>query len=577
MNLPGHWTFALLLGGAVAGCSFVLDLDTEQCETTADCRSKGAAFADLVCIQGSCEAAAGGTDPSNPDDGTGGTTGSGGSTSSATAGSAGQDSAGGCVSTPQCVKDNLDEPYVCVKPGTPCVALKTAECPLVMGDYEKADAVYLGAILNVPAAAPLSQMSTLNVQLAVDEFNSAGGLPGGPLGKLRPLVTVVCRNESALLEQAAEHLIDTLKVPGVVAHLPSADLKTFFVNHALPKGVFVINPGFADNSLTSLATQGLFWHMIGDVRDVAPAYTPLLSRIESFLGASEELRVAMVVSKRFAEQSIADTMVPKLRFNGKSVSENGSNFFTTTVTAMADDPKADYSAANADLLGFKPHVVIALTREEFVARILPTIEGGWATAAPGQARPFYIVPTALSGNLDLVNYIAVDSDGATSENKRQRIVGVAPASAEDMTLYDQFLVRFRSAFPRFQNPGGFENFYDAVYLLANATYAAGAVPELTGGDLARGMQRVVTGNTLISVGPTHIGDVFTALSGGGKIRLNGTMGPADFDPGVGARRGSGSVYCYPRKSGMVSITYDVLRYDTENETLTGTFSCFEGF
>jgi len=539
---------------ALTGCNYALDFETRQCRTTDDCRRLGAGFEATECRAGSCVAVG----PSAP------------GTSSAGPGS-------GCVSTAQCIADNRDEPYVCRRPGEPCTPLKSPECPLVFGDYDDEQAVYFGAFLNVPESAPLSQVSTLNVELAVDEFNhSVGGLPGGPLGKLRRLVGVVCRNEPELVEPASRHLLEELGVPAVLAHLPSASLKQFFVDHALPAQRFVINPGFADNSLTSISSGGLFWHVIGDIRDVAPAYAPLLSRIESFLASPTPIRVAMVVSKRFAEQSIADTLTPLLEFNGKSVIENGDAFYVASVPALPDEPSYDYSELNAALLDFRPHVVIAITREEFVYKILPPLESGWASAAEGQDRPFYVVPTALSGNLDLLEYVAEESSYVSSESKRQRIVGVAPASAEDLTLYNQFLIRFRSAFPRFENPGGFENFYDAVYLLANSMFAAGSVPELRGLDVARGMQRVIDGNVEISVGPTFIADGFTALAAGGEIRLLGTMGPADFDPGVGARRGSSSVYCIERSEGGLSFAYDVLRYDGRAD-LVGNFPCFSGF
>jgi branched-chain amino acid transport system substrate-binding protein len=452
------------------------------------------------------------------------------------------------------------------------------ECPLVFGDFRSEHAVRFGALLNIPASAPLSQMSTLNVQLAVDEFNgSVGGLPGGPLDKLRPLVVVACRNDPSLVDAAANHLIDELGLPATIAHLPSADLKKFFVDHALPKQTLVINAGFADNSLTSLSSNGLFWHMIGDIRDVAPAYVPLLARIETYLANPGPIRVAMIVSKRYAEQSIADTLSPLIRFNGKSVLENGQNFYTAAVPVLVDEPAADYSTLNAALLAFKPHVVIAITREEFVYKILPAVEAGWSTAASGQARPFYIIPTALSGNLDLLNYLAQDSAAAASDSKRARVLGVAPASAEDLALYNQFLVRFRTAYPRFESPGGFENFYDSVYLLANAMFAAGSVPKLTGIDVARGLQRVLTGNTLVNVGPTFIADGFTALAAGGSIRLNGTMGPADFDPGIGARRGGASVYCVNQTETGLAFAYDVLRYNSRSNTLSGDLPCFTGF
>jgi len=546
---------------APVGCSAFLELETSQCQTTRDCEALGPSFAGLECRSGSCL-------PPPSSVGSNGGEGAGGDTSSLK----------GCVSNAECVAAHLGEPYACLVRGEDCVPLKTEACPLVFGDYQHENAVYFGAFLNVPAAAPLSQMSTLNVRLAVDEFNgSVGGLPGGPLGKLRPLVTVVCRNDPSLVEAGATHLADDLAVPAILSHLPSADNKRFFVDHALPKQILVMNPGFADNTLTSLSDSGLFWHVIGDIRDVGPVYVPLLARVEAYVAASEPMRVAMLVSKRYAEESIANTITPLLEFNGKSITDNGENFFTVSIPALADEPTADYSAVNSALLAFRPHVVIAITREEFVSKILPAVEGAWPGAASGQARPFYVLPTSLSGNLDLLNYLALDSGSNTSEGKRKRFVGVAPESAPDLTLYNQFLVRFRSAYPQFDNPGGFENFYDAVYLLTNAMFAAGSVPKLTGPDIARGMQRIISGNLSIDVGPTTIADGFSALAAGGNIRLNGTMGPADFDPGVGSRRGNGSVYCVQRTGPQVSFSYDVLRYDRDARALAGTFPCFSGF
>lgn len=544
-------TAGALLLGALPGCNALLNFDTAQCRQTADCKALGPKFANMICAAGSC------VDPN------------------AAIGSSTQN---GCVSNTQCIKDHLDEPYACLTPGSDCVPLKTDECPLVFGKPDDDNAVYFGAFLNVPASAPLSQMSTLNAQLAVDEFNgSVGGLPGGALGKLRPLVTVVCRNDTDLLQAGAKHLLEDLKVPAVLSNLPSGDQKEFFANYALPRQTFVINPGFADNSLTALSNAGLFWHVIGDIRDVAPAYVPLLSRVERFVDSPTPIRVAVLVAKRYAEQSIADTLTPLLRFNGKTVVENESNFLTASVTALVDDLDADYSAVNQQLLSFRPHVIIAITREEFVYKILPIVESGWSAAAPDQERPFYILPTALSGNLDLLNYIAASDTGNSSESKRRRMVGVAPASAEDLSLYNEFLVRFRSAYPLFKNPGGFENFYDAVYLLGNAMFAAGSVAKLTGPDVARGMSRVIAGGLVVDVGPTKIADGFAALAAGGNIRINGTMGLSDFDPGVGARRGTGSVYCFRLNDGQPTFTYDVLRYNRDTGELEGEFPCIPGF
>jgi ABC-type branched-subunit amino acid transport system substrate-binding protein len=571
---------------AFPGCNFVLDLEAAQCQTTSDCLRRGAKFAGTTCVQGSCVAS---SDREDPDDGTSSVAGNvhagkggaaGGGAVDDVQGGAGGDTATGCLSNSQCVADNNGEPYACLEPGQDCTALKTEECPLVFGDFTSDEVVYFGALLDVPASGPLSQMSTLNVKLAVDEVEDMGGLPSGQMGHLRALVGVVCKKDAELVPKTAAHLIQDLGVSAVLAHLPSNELKDFFVEHALPEQVFVLNPGFADNTLTSLATDGLFWHMIGDIRDVAPAYAPVVQRAENYINPEprvEATRVALVIADRYAEKSIADSFVSDLVFNGKSVIDNGDDFFSITVPALADEPDADYAAANAALLEFAPHVVVAVTREELIHKMLPVLEGEWSRVNES-VKPIYVVPTALAMNLDLLNYISFTTGDSTSESKRRRIVGVNAASAEDMSLYNDFLVRFRSAYPEFENAAGFENFYDAIYLLTNAIYAAGAVSELGGPDIARGMQRVTTGNVVIEVGPTHLADGFAALATGGSIQLLGTMGPADFDPGTGARRGNGSVYCVERTStGGVAFLYDVLRYDRETEALIGETFCFDGF
>ncbi|HET9956491.1 MAG TPA: hypothetical protein VFQ61_18425 [Polyangiaceae bacterium] len=544
---------AVVIWAGVGGCTYLLDLEPNQCKVDADCLSRPG-FEGTSCVAGSCK------------------------TSLSAAGSTQGPPKDGCTSNTKCVADHNNQPYACIEPGQDCVPLTTEECPVVFGNYNDDNALYFGALLNVPSNAPLSQQSTLNVQLAVDEFNgSVGGLPGGPLGKLRPLVGVVCRNEPELVPAESSHLFDRIGVAATIAHLPSGELKSFLVDRALPKQAFVMNPGFADNSLTSLSSQGLFWHVIGDIRDVAPAYPPLVARLEKMIkagGSDEPLRVAMLVSRRYAEQSIADTLAAQLEFNGNSAAENGSAFYTAAVPVLADEPSADYTSVVDALLKFRPNVVIAITREELVYKILPDVEERWPRDQ--LVRPYYILPNALSGNQNLLDYVAYDSRAVSSENKRQRMVGVAPASAEDLQLYNQFLLRFRAAYPTFPNPGGFENFYDAVYLVANAMYAAGSVPRLTGPDVARGMQRVIAGPIVVNAGPTFIADGFSALAAGGNIRLNGTMGLADFDPGVGARRGNGSIYCIQRRGSQLGFVYDVLRYDKSSKTLKGEFPCFPG-
>lgn len=43
-----------LVAAALAGCTFIVDADTPQCESDADCVARGPGFADAVCERGSC-------------------------------------------------------------------------------------------------------------------------------------------------------------------------------------------------------------------------------------------------------------------------------------------------------------------------------------------------------------------------------------------------------------------------------------------------------------------------------------------------------------------------------------------
>ena len=103
------------------------------------------------------------------------------------------------------------------------------------------------------------------------------------------------------------------------------------------------------------------------------------------------------------------------------------------------------------------------------------------------------------------------------------------------------------------------------------------VVQLVGTDIGQAMQKVVEGSITIDIGPSHIADGFSVLTSRSTIRLNGTMGLADFDLDVGVRRGTGSVYCVLREDDDVTFAYDVLRYDPSSDELVGDLPCFEGF
>lgn len=252
------------LSCGLGGCTLALDLDASQCVSTSDCLARGLGFADTVCSQGSCKHLANPVGPETPDassetalladppstnlDPGSGSPGepelSGGSGNSAAhASNTGVTTPGGfaspenfgvagCATTERCVTDHQGEAYLCRHPGAPCLPLTTAECPLVIGDLQSDNPVLFGALLQLSEPASAAELPLLNLELALDEFNAAGGLPNGPRGELQPLAAVVCRSQPDAASLGMQHLIQDVQATAVVADLPSAELKSLFVEPA---------------------------------------------------------------------------------------------------------------------------------------------------------------------------------------------------------------------------------------------------------------------------------------------------------------------------------------------------------
>ena len=167
-----------------------------------------------------------------------------------------------------------------------------------------------------------------------------------------------------------------------------------------------------------------------------------------------------------------------------------------------------------------------------------------------------------------------------------RIVGVTYASAPDTKLLGAYEDRLIAASGDLEDPSvvlGSESVYDSAYLLIYAAAAAGEVPSLRGKDVARGMQRLVSG-AAYNIGPATISSILTALDNGEDIGLRLTLGEPDWNVARGTRNGIGSVYCLNDAGSALEATFplgpnrDVLRYDpTSNLLEDKPLSCISNF
>jgi hypothetical protein len=567
------------------GCSFLFHADARQCSASSDCGARG--FAGYTCevATGTCVAPV----SSLPE-----------------AGAEGGVDAGACQSYSDCpVPTNTNHVEVaCDVDTSRCVQLTTDECPYVIGDYKGAAGpapVFIGAFATIPTnGPPQAHPSYLNYQLALNEFAGQGGIQLGTA--LRMPVAVVC-DDTADPALVMSHLVNDVHVPALVAAIPSTTLRTTFSNvngstGATPK-VFFINPFGADSTLTSLTTNGLLWHMLGQPSDVAPAYAAFFPDVEAYArktqnlvmadGGAVPMRVATVTASSTDTLDLAAAVKPLLQWNGGPAVAQNPNYTDVVISQSTLDgftvDQIDVSGAVASLLQFQPNVVVSFGSEEFV-KLVETLEFEW-TSGP---RPFYILGPYNSESTGLLSWIAGD------ESRRIRLGGINFASVANNPVLSDYDTRFIAAYPEGQDLVDEENYYDAMYFTVYALVAGGGAPNLTGTNLANGMPRLVAPappGVPFDMGPADIGNVTQQLVLSSKpVSLIGTLGPPAFNSTTGARESEGDVYCVGRYppggdagSALPYYATDVLRLqdadggapaDGGPAALQGTFSCFDG-
>jgi len=589
----GAISLFLLLGSS---CSLVSNLSADQCSSNSDCvaRFGQGHTCDLgICTTGSPGSSGkGGGSGSGAMSGTsgdGGESGEGENGGTGDTGNAGKGGGGGsgggvveseCSSHKDCFTrypdDSEENPRACVE-GT-CVPLITPDCPAVLplsdnGKWnllKSTDAIILGAY--APINGTTIDTIGNNYDLAVTELSdTTRGVYAGS-SQRRQIVVVLCNDiyttQDKLLAPS-KHLMEELKVPGVVSALFLQDQSYVWENVARDNGVFMMMPLQSNQELIDAQDDGLMWHMLSGATQLSVSYQPLLDMTVTHLkalgslGASEKLKVAHIKAKdQSFLQDTASYLEANLQFNAQSVSANlEAGFYQPIqITSSISAPTDPQTAAINSILTFAPHVVIGTTASEMMKYIIPGVESGWAAQNPSKARPFYLL--SASDYLDPATPPLINNDTSFQAGQKplyQRILGVNWPAAADQSVYEAYQARWVSAHA--QRADGYENFYDAMYYLLYGVAAARA--PLTGKQIAAAMPRVTSsGNKIpqVDVGPgpdmvTYVGTL--AQSTSEKIELIGAMGPPDWDVN-GARSDAASVWCL---NSVGASKADQLRYD----------------
>lgn len=482
----------------------------------------------------------------------------------------------GCTTHLECVMQSGEaDPDVCVEGR--CVPLGHPNCPLVLPQTENRWLKNLLAtdaepiIFGMFAAMTNGLNSTMirNYELALAEISRAvTGVPVGS-GRRRRLLAVVCRNSyntNTDFDAALDHLVEDLKVPGILSTMTPDNLQYAFERSGLPRHVFFMNAVDVEKSLLDLVDDGLLWHMLPEMNVLNTTYVALLDRVLRHLEASgaleeaEPVRVALLRADNLRGSSaLATELTTSMTFNGRSARQNAPEYFIEVSVESAVSPGAtpDYSKAIQSLEKFAPHVIVSVGTGELATTIAPALENAGV-------RPFYILSPDNSGTQPVT--LLVERHAGIY----MRLAGVNYAAAEDPTAYEAYQARLAAAYG--MGIHGFENHYDAAYYLSYAAAAAGPVWPLRGSDLAQGMRRLLGGGAEFTVGPDDLSAAFVALEPPkSTITLHGTLGPPDFDVRTGVRNNPGSVWCMDQAGTQHS---DVLRLDPSND-LVGNFPCFD--
>jgi serine/threonine-protein kinase len=454
-----------------------------------------------------------------------------------------------------------------------CVPLETEDCTIVARpeDVGNDGTVWVGSMF--PTRGPMvpSFVESIHaVELARRDFMEvANGIPSEKPGNVgRPIGLVECDDGVDPL-RAARHLTDDLGVPAVLGFARSKEAVDLALALFNPRGTIA----FAANTapmLSSIPTPPgqprTVWRVSYSVPMLVSAMASLVEAVEKELRAShvlapgEPMRVLLDRAVNTTGIGTLDTVVARLRFNGKSVAENREAFREVAVPDLADaDGDRGDNRIVREVVAFRPHLLIDTAGGDSVVGL---IEAAWPRTE--RFRPRYVMQGALT---EPATAAAVSADPSLA----RRLFGVEIST--DGTAVTKFVLRHNEVYPdRVTALDANSAPYDGFYALAYLVVALGDAP-VDGPSLARAVPRL-QGGVPVDVGPGGIYVAATALDRGENISLRGTTTALDFDPATGDASGRFAAFCFrPDAAGKLAPAESGLFYDTRTGQASGELHC----
>jgi ABC-type branched-subunit amino acid transport system substrate-binding protein len=459
-------------------------------------------------------------------------------------------------------------PAVCVKQGHHCVALLSEDCDKITGDYTNDDAVILGTLFSTKGAQAATNLPRQqSAELAVEEVNDVGGVPGSTIDGSRPLVLVSC-DESTDLMRAGGHLITDLHVPAIVGPNTSQDTLDLSNKLSIGTGTVVMTPTGVASSIADLTDNDLTWLMVPSDVQRAPLMISQIGDLETQLKQDRSVaRVKLgVVYRNDALGTGTRTSLDSLVINGKPISDP-VNFGQNVKISPYDPTLTDQTALVTDYLKFLPDVIVLAGTAEAITKVMVPLEKQWPKSeSDAGRRPYYVlidsvkVPdliTAVTGNDDL--------------RHRVRGTGVTPAPTS-APVYNAFQIDFSVHYPMSSAKiSGMGPSYDALYGIAYALAATKDMPA-TGKAVSTGLRMLAGGATVIQNSGTKALAAFQRLSTGDKITAVGTFGPLEWDPNGAVVGGTLEMWCIDGSTATPAYQSSGLTFDVKAQKFSGSYT-----
>lgn len=477
---------------------------------------------------------------------------------------AGESPGGECEINADC-SAKLGAAAACVGPENRCVPLLSEDCDVVTGDPEDGEVIILGSLFSTQGAqAETNKHRQQAAMLAVNQINQLGGIPRGG-GGTRKLVMVSC-NETENLDRVGAHLVNELRVPGIVGPNTSQDTIELTNRISARGGTVLMTPSAVASAIGALDDNHLTWLMVPNDEQRAPLMIRQLNAIETRLRNARGVNDVKlsIVSRGDALGQGTRKSLSSLRINGRTLSDQiGGNVLIDEY----DFNRPDQTAIVEKHLTFRPDMVVLAGTAEAITQVMVPLEAGWPSGAP---RPEYVlidsvkVPeliTAATGNDDL--------------RRRVRGTGIVPGP-DSVPVYESFKVDYLVANPAAkgrETTSGMGPAYDAVYSMAYAIAAAGDQP-VSGDVISTNLGLLAGGSTKIEVGSTNLTRAFQRLGAGESIDAVGTFGHLEWDQNGAVVGGTLEMWCIGIPSGSTTPSYrsSGLTFDLRTETESGQYT-----